>query len=380
MKKIFVSVLLVLLVGVSTIMGTYAVIINVVSDNGVDKIVDVINIKDLLSDDNGNYNSTYYDVRDELNISDSEMDVLMNSSYLNDSLKTILDNVVSYKLRGGTKLSNDDIYINKEEDINNPKLTNVFPNIVEKTKVDENGLEYFIKVTDNINQKNESKSKIAEKIFSFKKPIVTYSLIFICILVFILMYVLGNGSTDNYTLLVFGANVDTLTKNGDYYRLFTSMFLHIGILHLLCNMYSLYIIGKEVENVFGKVKYLIIYLLSGIAGSILSLAFNHNTICAGASGAIFGLLGALLYFGYYYRTYLGATLTRSIIPVIVLNLIIGFTSSGIDNAAHIGGLVGGILIAMAVGVPDKSNNNNKINGIVLSLIYFGFIIYLSFFR
>lgn len=277
-------------------------------------------------------------------------------------------------------LSNDDIYINKEEDINNPKLTNVFPNIVEKTKVDENGLEYFIKVTDNINQKNESKSKIAEKIFSFKKPIVTYSLIFICILVFILMYVLGNSSTDNYTLLVFGANVDTLTKNGDYYRLFTSMFLHIGILHLLCNMYSLYIIGKEVENVFGKVKYLIIYLLSGIAGSILSLAFNHNTICAGASGAIFGLLGALLYFGYYYRTYLGATLTRTIIPVIVLNLIIGFTSSGIDNAAHIGGLVGGILIAMAVGVPDKSNNNNKINGIVLSLIYFGFIIYLSFFR
>lgn len=277
-------------------------------------------------------------------------------------------------------LSNDDIYINKEEDINNPKLTNVFPNIVEKTKVDENGLEYFIKVTDNINQKNESKSKIAEKIFSFKKPIVTYSLIFICILVFILMYVLGNGSTDNYTLLIFGANVDTLTKNGDYYRLFTSMFLHIGILHLLCNMYSLYIIGKEVENVFGKVKYLIIYLLSGIAGSILSLAFNHNTICAGASGAIFGLLGALLYFGYYYRTYLGATLTRTIIPVIVLNLIIGFTSSGIDNAAHIGGLVGGILIAMAVGVLDKSNNNNKINGIVLSLIYFGFIIYLSFFR
>ena len=277
-------------------------------------------------------------------------------------------------------LSNDDIYINKEEDINNPKLTNVFPNIVEKTKVDANGLEYFIKVTDNINQKNESKSKIAEKIFSFKKPIVTYSLIFICILVFILMYVLGNGSTDNYTLLVFGANVDTLTKNGYYYRLFTSMFLHIGILHLLCNMYSLYIIGKEVENVFGKVKYLIIYLLSGIAGSILSLAFNHNTICAGASGAIFGLLGALLYFGYYYRTYLGVTLTRSIIPVIVLNLIIGFTSSGIDNAAHIGGLVGGILIAMAVGVPDKSNNNNKINGIVLSLIYFGFIIYLSFFR
>ena len=276
-------------------------------------------------------------------------------------------------------LSNDDVMINNEEDINNPKLTNAFPNIVEKTKRDEEGLEYFIKVTDNINKQNESKSKIAEKIFSFKKPIITYSIIFICVLVFILMYVLGNGSTDNYTLLLFGANLDALTKNGDYYRLFTSMFLHIGIMHLLCNMYSLYIIGKEVENVFGKWKYLVIYILSGIAGSILSLAFNHNTICAGASGAIFGLLGALLYFGYYYRPYLGATLTRSIIPVIAINLIIGFLDSGIDNSAHIGGLVGGLLVAMAVGVPDKSNNNNKINGIVLSLIYFGFIIYLSFY-
>ena len=108
-------------------------------------------------------------------------------------------------------LSNDDVMINNEEDINNPKLTNAFPNIVEKTKRDEEGLEYFIKVTDNINKQNESKSKIAEKIFSFKKPIITYSIIFICVLVFILMYVLGNGSTDNYTLLLFGANLDVFT-------------------------------------------------------------------------------------------------------------------------------------------------------------------------
>ena len=276
-------------------------------------------------------------------------------------------------------LNNDDVLITKEKDINNPKLVSAFPDIVEKTNRKEDGLEYFIKVTDNINKKNEKRNKIAEKIFSYKQPIVTYIIMAICIILFILMELSG-GSTNSQTLLKYGANLDVLVKNGEYYRLFTCIFLHIGIMHLLCNMYSLYIIGKEVENVFGKVKYLIIYLLSGIAGSILSLAFNHNTICAGASGAIFGLLGALLYFGYYYRTYLGATLTRSIIPVIVLNLIIGFTSSGIDNAAHIGGLVGGILIAMAVGVPDKSNNNNKINGIVLSLIYFGFIIYLSFFR
>ena len=97
-------------------------------------------------------------------------------------------------------LSKDDVLINKEEDINNPKLTNVFPNIVEKTKRDQNGLEYFIKVTDNINQKNEKKSKVIEKIFSYKKPIITYSLIFICIFIFILMYLLASIlSTEDFS-------------------------------------------------------------------------------------------------------------------------------------------------------------------------------------
>ena len=124
MKKIIISVLLVLLVGVSTIMGTYAVIINVVSDNEVDKIVNVINIKDLLSDDNGNYNNTYYDVRNELEVNDMEMDILMDSNYLNDSLKIVLNNVVSYKLRNGTKLTNDNIYDMIVNDVNNDTTIN----------------------------------------------------------------------------------------------------------------------------------------------------------------------------------------------------------------------------------------------------------------
>lgn len=277
-------------------------------------------------------------------------------------------------------LSNDDVLINKEEDINSPKLIDAFPNIVEKTKRDENGLEYFIKVTDNINKRNEAKSNEAEKIFKRKNPTVTYGIIFICILMFILMYIFGDGSEDNYTLLLFGANLDVLTKGGDYYRLVTSMFLHIGIWHLFVNMYSLYVLGKEVENTLGRRKYLIIYLLSGIAGSILSLAFNHNIICAGASGAIFGIMGAILYFGYYYRAYLGSTIINSILPVIILNLIIGFLDTGIDNAAHIGGLVGGILLTMTLGIPDKSNKISKINGLILTIIYFVFIIYLAFIR
>lgn len=277
-------------------------------------------------------------------------------------------------------LNKDDVLVEKEKDINNPKLISAFPDIVEKTNRKEDGLEYFIKVTDNINKKNESRSKMAEKIFSYKVPIVTYIIMAICIVLFIMMEVFSGGSTNGSTLLKYGANLDVLVKEGEYYRLFTCMFLHIGIMHLACNMYSLYVVGREVESLFGKIKYIIIYVLSGIFGSIMSIAFTHNTISAGASGAIFGLLGALLYFGIHYRTYLGDAIKRSVIPIIVINLLIGFFSEGIDLAAHIGGLVGGVLVAMMVGIPDKSKTKDIINGTVLTIIYLIFISYLAFWR
>lgn len=123
-KNIIVSILIVLLIGFSTIMGTYAVIINVISEDGVDRIVNTITIRDLLSDDKGNYNNIYYDVRNELNITDMEMDILMDSKYLNDSLKVVLNNVVSYKLRGGNRLSNDNIYDMIVNDINSDNSIN----------------------------------------------------------------------------------------------------------------------------------------------------------------------------------------------------------------------------------------------------------------
>lgn len=275
-------------------------------------------------------------------------------------------------------LTDDDVFISKEEDISNSKLTNVFPNIVNKTKHDENGIEYFIKMSNNINAKNEAKGKEAEKIFSYKKPIITYGIMALCIVLFMAMYLFGKGSSDIYTLLSFGANLDLLVKDGQIYRLFTCIFLHIGIWHLICNMYSLYMIGKEVESLYGKIKYLIIFIGSGICGSLLSITFTHNTVSAGASGAIFGLLGSLLYFGYYYRAYLGNSIKKSIIPVIAVNLFIGFMSTGIDNAAHIGGLVGGIVLSMMVGVPGKSSKRDNINGMILTCLYILFICYMAF--
>lgn len=273
------------------------------------------------------------------------------------------------------------ILISKTSEIASEGLLEVFPDIVEKTNHKEEGLDLIVKISDDINKESLEKSKRVEKIFSMKKPIITYAIIGICILLFILTIILGNGLMDIEVLIKFGANVKYYTKNGDYYRLFTCIFLHAGIIHLACNMYSLYAIGPQLESFYGKLKYLFIFICSGICGSILSLAFSSdNLVSVGASGAIFGMLGALLYFGYHYRVYLGNALKNQILPVIVLNLAIGFMASGIDNFAHIGGLVGGVFAAMACGVPDKSSTTDKASGCSLLLIYLAFIIYLAFFR
>ena len=234
-------------------------------------------------------------------------------------------------------------------------------------------------LTNKINEKNVEDAKKAEDVFKIKKPVVTYALIAINVIVFALMYLIGDGSYSISTLLSFGANYAPLIKAGEYYRLITSAFLHIGILHLLVNMYGLYIIGQQLESFYGRTKYLLIYLFSAITGNLLSMVFANNTVGAGASGAIFGLLGSLLYFGYHYRIYLGTTIKSQIIPLILLNLFIGFVSVGIDNFAHIGGLIGGVLISIALGVKYKSTKSEKINGLVLTTIFTAFIVYLAFF-
>lgn len=259
-------------------------------------------------------------------------------------------------------------------DLKNTELSKLCPDIVEKTKYKEGGIELFMKLTNNINRTNSDRNIKAQKLFATKKPIVTYIFITICII----MFILTRGSTDIETLLKYGANNAYLTKSGEYYRLLSSMFIHIGLLHLLFNMYALYIIGPQVESFYGKFKYFLIYILSGVSGSILSITFSSNTVSAGASGAIFGLMGALLYFGFFYRNYLGSVIKSQIVPIIILNLVIGFSTSGIDNAAHIGGLIGGILTSLALGVTDKTRKADKINGLIVLALYFTFIIYICF--
>ena len=110
----------------------------------------------------------------------------------------------------------------------------------------------------------------------------------------------------------------------------------------------------------------------------MSMIFLGNSISVGASGAIFGLLGSLVYFGYHYRVYLGSVMKTQIIPLILINLFLGFMISGIDNFSHIGGLAGGTLITMALGIKYKSSTFEKINGYILSILYLGFLIYMAF--
>lgn len=270
--------------------------------------------------------------------------------------------------------------LNKLNDIKNYSfIINTFPNILEVETSKEEGMELFIKLTSDINNKNQEETKKAEEVFSKKKPIVTYSLLIINILIFLILVLLGGGilEIEPNLLYKFGAlvNFDAMGRNPiELYRLFTSIFLHAGLFHLLCNMYSLYVIGPQLESFYGKTKFLIIYILSGIIGNLLSIIFlGDSDVSVGASGAIFGLLGSLLYFGYHYRIYLSSVIKSQIIPLILLNLLIGFAVARINNFAHVGGLIGGILVSIAVGVKYKSTKFDIINGIIMTIIFVGFL-------
>lgn len=180
--------------------------------------------------------------------------------------------------------------------------------------------------------------------FSVKTPVLTYVLIAVNILITVLMYLYSFISGTSYDQLLFdmGAKVNYRILAGDYWRFITPIFLHADMMHLIVNCYSLFAIGVIVEKVFGRFRFFTVYMVSGVIGNIFSFMFSTNP-AVGASGAIFGLLGTLLYFGLekpaLFRKYFG----YNVILTILLNLAYGFSSSGIDNFAHIGGLVGGFL-------------------------------------
>jgi len=181
------------------------------------------------------------------------------------------------------------------------------------------------------------------------RPIATWVLLGLILAAFAVEQLAG-GSTQTDVLVRLGAKVTPLIAGGQYWRLLTSMFLHIGLAHLVFNGYALVAVGTDLERILGWRKFLVIYLLCGLLGSLVSYALSPN-LAAGASGAIFGVIGALAAFFALHRERLGAwgrSRLANIAFLITINLFFGFTQKGIDNYAHLGGLLSGLALGWAL--------------------------------
>ncbi|HEX5735139.1 MAG TPA: rhomboid family intramembrane serine protease [Blastocatellia bacterium] len=184
----------------------------------------------------------------------------------------------------------------------------------------------------------------------------TYLFIGVNLGMFLLLWLAGGMdlmAADQRALVEFGAKENTaIHEQGEYWRFVTSIFLHIGFLHIFFNNYALWIIGQEIERLYGSARFVVLYLLTGVAGSVASFFYRPEAASAGASGAIFGLFGVLAVFAFRYRKEIPHIISRDIkrrvIPLIAINLGIGWLIPMIDNSAHVGGLLTGGVLALLV--------------------------------
>lgn len=191
------------------------------------------------------------------------------------------------------------------------------------------------------------KESQAERSF---KPYLSYTFIGINLIYFVIMVFAGldlfpnpiAGSTDQRVLIEFGAKVNSLIQAGEIWRLLTSTFIHIGIIHLIFNLYALRALGPLTEENLGHWRFFCVYILSGLGGSMASFLFS-SALSAGASGAIFGLLGALLYYSYKRPALWKSGLGMNLVIVILVNFGFGLVQPGIDNYGHLGGFITGII-------------------------------------
>jgi len=199
-------------------------------------------------------------------------------------------------------------------------------------------------------------------IFAKNYAPVNFALVAVNIAVFIYLSIIGSTKDLEFMLKYGVMYVPYVTEYHEYYRFFTCMFLHFGIQHLAGNMVVLFFLGDNVERAAGKIKYLIIYIGSGLAGSfgsfLFSYLFNQNIVSAGASGAIFGVIGALLWIVIRNRGRLEDITTFRVALLIFYALYMGIRGENIDNAAHVAGLLGGFLLAVIL-YEKKSNSQER---------------------
>lgn len=207
-----------------------------------------------------------------------------------------------------------------------------------------------------------------------KKPAAaTLLLITISVLIFLLM-ALSGGQWLRFSgaqVLHWGGNYGPLTMEGQWWRLLSTMFVHIGLFHLAINMWALYELGGLAEQIYGAWSVLLIYLLTGVAGSIASLARNPTIVSAGASGAIFGLAGVLIITLALRRLAVrSGELTIALASLLAFagyNLSYGFVKGGIDNGAHLGGLVSGLLMGVALAAGREAQGVRRREGVVYAV-------------
>ena len=234
-------------------------------------------------------------------------------------------------------------------------------------------------IAEDVRQKAEDQTTFARLLYhATPKVFVTPTILGANVILFILMVVSGVDLFEptNKGLLHWGADFGPLTMSGEWWRLISNVFVHIGIIHLALNMWVLSQIGPLVERLFGNALFIVVYLAAGIMGSIASVCTHPEIVAAGASGAIFGLYGALVGFSVRQRNAIPKTvltnLRQSSIGFIGYNVFFGFTRTGIDNSAHLGGLFCGILLGFVAAMPlDAEIRKTRLaKRILLTLVTF----------
>lgn len=202
----------------------------------------------------------------------------------------------------------------------------------------------------------------------YQKKTSSITVLLVCInaVVFLLLSMQGMTEDAEFMLHHGAMYVPYVAEGGEYYRLLTCMFLHFGFDHLMNNMIVLLIIGWNLEPAVGRIQYLIIYMASGLCGNIVSAVWDirmgEYVVSAGASGAVFGLIGALLYVVLRNRGQSRDISGRRLIFMILIMLYYGFSSTGVDNAAHVGGLLSGFFFAVLLYRKRKRESSQIIWG------------------
>ena len=198
----------------------------------------------------------------------------------------------------------------------------------------------------------------------------TYALLIINIIVFLVM-TLSGGTTNNYNLTRFGAIVPSLVKQGEVWRLLASDFIHIGFIHLLMNMAFLVQLGPILENIYGTRNFILIYLLSGLMGSLFVFALgSERVVSAGASTSLYGMLGVMVGFLIFHRDdtkLIG--LGGAYVPTIAINFFYSLITPGVSVLGHLGGFVGGLLLTGIIPMLSKDPSKNTIKGYSSKTLY-----------